>query len=285
LSGRQTINAGLFILFIVGVIIWAAVASKPSPNFSGWFLDVGQGDAAYFRFPDGEDALIDGGGGKKVLSELGEVMPFYDKEINVVVLTHNHSDHLAGLIDVLRRYQVDEVWLSGALHTSDDYLTFIKILKDKSLKPKIVQAGWRKNFGAVEAEVVFPLEGWQGKRPENQHEADVVTRWSYGKFRVLMTGDLGQSEEEKILSANEPIQATILKVPHHGSATGLLPIFLSSVNPEKAVISVGRKNQFGHPSSLILGMLERAKIQIYRTDDDGRIGFTSDGQTYQIINP
>ncbi len=283
MSGRQSINIGLFLLLIIGVVVWAAAFSKPSSDFSGWFLDVGQGDAAYFRFPDGEDAIIDGGNGKRVLSELGEVMPFYDKEINLMVVTHNHSDHLAGLIDVLNHYKIDEVWISGAIHTSDDYLTFLNSLKAKGIKPKIVQAGWQEKFGDVETKVVFPLESWQGKRPEDQHEADVVTRWSYGKFRVLMTGDLSQNEEEKILNANEPIQATILKVPHHGSATGLLPEFLSKINPEVAVISVGRKNQFGHPSSVILGMLERAKIQIYRTDDNGRIGFKSDGQTYEII--
>lgn len=271
------------ILLLAGVMIWVAGSQKPSGSkFEVDFLDVGQGDAIYMRAPEGNDILVDGGPGKRVLEELGKVMPFWDKELDLVILTHNHADHLQGLLEVLKRYEVKEVWISGAVHTTSEYLEFLQILKDKKIKTLIVKNGVEKKYGELEGRVIYPIRSWQGERPTDQHEATVVTRWVYGKFSVLLTGDLGFDQLNEIIDSGEYLKSTILKVPHHGSSTGLNKEFLELVSPKIAVIMVGSNNRYGHPTETILRMLEDFGTRIYRTDKDGVVRFESDGINYSM---
>lgn len=273
----------LGILALIGILVWTADWQKPvNGKFVVNILNVGQGDATYLQFPNGEDALIDGGPGKRVLEELGAVMPYWDKEINLLIITHNHADHIEGLLEVLKRYKVDEVWLSGAIHTSHEYIQLLQIIKDKKIPSKIVMAGDVGKYDEVEVKVIYPMEKWQGQTPGDQHEATVVTRWLYGKFSVLGTGDLGLEHINQLVNSGEYITSTILKVPHHGSATGLNKEFLEMVAPKVAVISVGRNNRYGHPSQSAINLLKNFGVKIYRTDEDGRIRIKSDGIGYKI---
>lgn len=283
MRGRRLASSGIILLLLIATLVWAAVFSRPTPNFSVWFLDVGQGDSAYLRFPDGRDALVDGGPNKDVLSELGEVMPYWDHDLDLIILTHNHSDHLAGVVEVLERYEVKEVWISGALHTSDLYLNFLETMKEKGIQPKIVQTGYSKEFAGVGVEIIFPLDNWEGKRPNNQHDADVVSRFQYGQNSVLITGDLEEIQEQAILKSNQNIKADILKVPHHGSDNGLVKPFLEAVAPKVAVISVGKDNKYGHPGKLTMQLLKQYNIQVFRSDEEGRVGFTLDGKNYTKV--
>ncbi|MDO8512935.1 MAG: MBL fold metallo-hydrolase [bacterium] len=278
----KKLNLWLALIIIAGVV-WAGVVKHPAPDFRMYFLNVGQGDATYLSFPDGQDALVDGGPGDRVLTELGQVMPFWDKDLDLVVVTHNHSDHISGLVGVLKRYQVNEIWLSGAIHTSNQYLEMLRLIKNKKIPVKIVEEGEEKYFDQVKVRVVYPDENWQGRKPEDQHEATVVTRWTYGKFALLLTGDLGTAQIERITSSREIIKADILKVPHHGSATGLNKEFLEKISPKAAVISVGKNNSFGHPKQSILNLLKHYYIKTYRTDQNGRVEFESDGSGFNKI--
>lgn len=270
-------------LIIIAGAVWAGVFEHHKPDFRVWFLDVGQGDSSYIEMPDGKDALIDGGPNSKVLTELGQVMPFYDKELDLVILTHNHADHLNGIVEVLKRYNVREMWISGAIHTSDKYLEMLQLLKEKNIKTVVVKEGYEKYFDAVKVRVVYPDESYKGVKPEDQHSATVVTRWTYGKSSLLETGDLGLDQIDKIMTSDEIIKVDILKVPHHGSATGLTEDFLARIAPKVAVISVGKKNSFGHPKQSILNLLKNNGVKIYRTDLNGRVGFQSDGVEFSLI--
>ncbi len=271
-------------LLIIAGVVWAGVGSNnQSPVFKMDFLNVGQGDAIYLSMPDGKDALIDGGPKDTVLSQLGEVMPFWDRDLDLIVVTHNHSDHISGLIGVLKRYKVGEIWLSGAIHTSDQYLEMLSLIKEKGIKTRIVKEGDEMNFDQVKVRVVYPVESFKGERPEDQHEADVVTRWSYGKFTLLLTGDLSTDQVSDLESSRENLKSDILKVPHHGSATGLTSDLLDKIKPSVAVIEVG-KNSFGHPKPSIINLLNKNGVKIYRTDKDGRIEVTSDGSSYKIYS-
>lgn len=277
-------NGILAVLLLAMILVWSAVVTHPQPKMSVNFLNVGQGDATYIKFPNGQDALIDGGPNNKVLTELGKVMPFYDKELDLVILTHDDSDHLAGLVEVLKNYKVKEIWVSGATAKTEIYAKWAELLKEKGVKPTFVKTGYDEKFGVVDVKVIYPLEDWAGKAPKDQHEADVVTRLVDGKVAVLMTGDLGVDQESQIVASGQIIQAEILKVPHHGSATGLAPEFLTAISPKVAVISLAKNNKYGFPSEKIMKLLTDGKVQIYRTDTDGKVSFEIDGQSFKKVN-
>lgn len=270
-------------LLIVAGVVWAGVITNRSgPELRMDFLDVGQGDAIYLSMPDGRDALVDGGPNDRVLTELGEVMPYWDRDLDLVIVTHNHSDHISGLIGVLKRYKVGEIWISGAIHTSDQYVEMLKIIRDKHIKTRIVKVGDEKNFDEVGVRVVYPEVSFLGEKPEDQHEADVVTRWSYGKFTLLLTGDLSKEQVDDLAGSSEVLKSEVLKVPHHGSATGLSQDLLDRIKPSVAVIEVGFHNKFGHPKKTTLNLLKKNEIKVYRTDLDSRVEMVSDGVGFRL---
>lgn len=268
------------ILVVLAVVLWSAVAVSPGSTLDVHFVDVGQGDAIYGRLPSGEDFLIDGGPDNKVLSELGEVMPFWDREINLVVASHNHADHIRGLIDVLEKYQVKEIWLTGATHNTKTYEKFRQTIdNEKDALVKKVKAGDERELGMAKIRVLFPIESKDSLAPDDQHDATIVTRLSYGEVDYLFTGDLNEGHEQEILNSSFGIlNSEIFKVPHHGSATGLLEEFLDAVKPKYAVIQVGANNQFGHPAPSIIRKLDDRLIPYFRTDQNGRVEISTDGK-------
>lgn len=281
----------LSLLAFISLTVWAFVFSKPDNRLHIYFLNIGQGDAIYTRTPDGRDILVDGGGGdNKVLTELGSIMPFNDKEINLMVATHPDADHIGGLKSVLERYQVDEIWINGAIHTTDTYLKFLDAVKKEQelgAMVKVVTRGERKDWNQTSLLVYAPLESFEGKQPKEQNEGTIVARLVYNKISILLTGDLEFALEDRLFANSNdiyPLTSTILKVGHHGSAGSTGEEFLKAVNPKLAVISVGKKNRYGHPTKRVLDLLEKYKIPTYRTDKNGRIEIVSDGIGYQCLS-
>lgn len=272
----------IFIFALVGVILWSAVAVSPGKTLDVNFLNVGQGDAIYASLPTGEDFLIDGGPDNAVLSQLGEVMPFYDRQINLVIATHNHADHIKGLIEVLNRFEVKEIWISGAVNTTQTYLQFLEAVnkeKQQGASVKTVRSGDQIELGSATIKVLFPVENVDGDSFNDQHDATVVTRLTYGLVDFLFTGDLKENHEQEILNSQFSIlNSEVLKIPHHGSASGLLDAFLDAVKPKYAVIQVGANNKFGHPTPSVLKKLEDRVIPYYRTDKNGRVEIATDGE-------
>lgn len=238
-----------------------------------WFLDVGQGDAILIDTPNQEQILIDGGPDSSVVQELSRALPFNDKDIDLVISTHNDADHLSGLRDVLRHYTIKKIWLTGAIHTTDTYREFLELIKEKQIPTEAVRAGTSVRFGQLEGLVLAPSENYQAIMPESQNVTGIVTYWVYGTQTFLLTADIEKEQEALLLQRGAIRHADILKLAHHGSKTSSTDAFLRAVSPKVAVISVGAKNRYGHPSTEVLNRLTSLQIPTLRTDQQGTIRF------------
>lgn len=248
-----------------------------------WIFDIGQGDSILFDTNDGHQVLIDGGPDNTVLSRLGQAMPLTDKEIDLVIITHNHADHLTGINEVLQHYAVDDIWISGATYDSQTYKKFVQLVSDKHVKTEDVTAGKTFSVSGLTGIALYPLESMVGANPTNPHDANIVTYWQYGATTALMTGDAESEHEALMLNRGIVKHADILKVGHHGSYTSSSIPFLQAITPKIAVISVGKNNKFGHPHQVTLDHLAALGIPVLRTDQDGTVRFdiSTAGYTYK----
>ena len=261
-------------LTLAAIVTWSAVFHFDGGWLTVAFLDVGQGDAIFIETPKGNQVLIDGGPNKAVLAELSEVMTFYDRSIDAIILTHPHQDHVGGLVEVLKRYDVDLVFDSGDTASIAEFVEFKKIISEKNIKEIRVRRGARILLGS---ETYFDaLLPDVFNDSENQHQNMVVGRLTYGDTCFLLTGDMEREHEFKILE--DDIDCEVLKVGHHGSKTSSSEAFLKAVSPEIAVIEVGIKNRYGHPYQAVLERLTASAVQIFRTDTSGAIIIESDGK-------
>lgn len=270
----------LSMLGIIVIPVWSAVLGKePSNYLKVDFLDVGQGDAIFIEAPNHNQVLIDGGPGRAVLSELGRVMPFYDREIDLIISTHPDSDHLSGLIEVLKHYKVDKILTTGVKSDTNGFKEWLSIIKDKNIQiaefGQIIQLSKSANMY-----ILSPFENLNGKEEENLNDTSIVSRLVYGDLEILFTGDGEKGLEKEMIDKNLDLKSNILKVGHHGSRNSTTEEFLKAVSPNVAVIQVGANNSYHHPHKEVLGRL--AGIKIYRTDQDGRIEVRSDGKEYKI---
>jgi competence protein ComEC len=259
-----------------------------SPNLRVNFFDVGQGDAVLVITPAGKTILVDGGPGDAILSKLGKTLPLGQKKIDTVVLTHPHTDHLEGLIPVLRRYAVGEVYYSGALHTTDEFLEWLSLVKDKNIPMRLVKksevveldSGVKLSFLYPDGDLTAGFIPPQSPGVEdNLTNTSIVFKLIYGQTSFLLVGDVETPVEEyllKKLGAGD-LRADVLKTGHHGSHSSTSEEFLNAVKPRFAVISAGRGNDYGHPHLRTLRRLERHNVKILRTDTMGDIKLVSDG--------
>ena len=279
-KGRLKLFFGALTLVSIFLLVFFFSKPQASGNLKVYFLNVGQGDAEYIKTPGGKDILIDGGPDTSVLNELGKVMDFGDREINLVILTHPHADHLTGLLEVLKRYKIDEVWETGVEYPSATYESWKKEISTQNIPDKFVKAGDEKEFNEVKILVLYPLSPISNQTIDNLNNASIVNRLDYKKFSVLFSGDAEKDVQTKLLDKN--IFATVLKVAHHGSANGLTEDFLKVVRPAVAVIEVGQKNTYGHPAPSTISLLKKYAVRVYRTDQNGTIEISSDGEGYVV---
>ncbi|MFH1826543.1 MAG: DNA internalization-related competence protein ComEC/Rec2 [bacterium] len=271
-------------LAIFCVIFWNAALSEASGNLAITVLDVGQGDAIFIDCPSGKKILIDGGDiemGNKV------IVPFLRKkgisELDLVVLTHPHGDHVGGLPEVLEKIKVKTVLEPGFDYNSNCYREFLKLIKQNNIKYHLARAGQVLDFGAgVKADVLYPTLPFL----ENCNNVSVVLHLKYGQFSMMLTGDNEREGEEIILErySESVLASTILKVGHHGSNTSTSDHFLAAVKPKLAVISCGRNNKFRHPHQVTVNKLKANNIVLKRTDQDGAVTISSDGKSYSVYS-
>lgn len=248
-----------------------------------YFLDVGQGDAQLIQGPNGRQVLIDGGPDKTILQRLGEVMPFNDRTIDVLILSHAHADHVNGLIEVLQRYEVANIVESSILYDTAAYTEWNR-LKNEAV---VTQAQARQvvDLGdGVKLTILFPYSEAGNDKVKNPHDYVVVARLDYGNGSVLFTGDMETEVEEHLIANGASLSAQFLKVGHHGSKTSTSQRFLDTVHPTAAFIEVGANNRYGHPHPSVISRLEKSGIKYYRTDIDGSIDLQLDGINYLIKN-
>lgn len=271
------------LLAIVFLLIGFAVNSQNDrQNLEIDFLDVGQGDAILIKTPYEQNILIDGGPNSQVLSELGKNLAFFDKKIDLVVLTHPHADHVAGLVEVLRRYEVKKVLITGVLHTAPDYLAFLQEIDDQNISVDYANGLRDIALGQdLTLKILYPFKSLQGQKFENLNTTSIILKLIYKDNSFLFTGDAEETVESDLLAANLDVSAQVLKVGHHGSKYSSSPEFLDAVKPQYAVILVGVDNAFGHPHLRTLDNLEQRKFEILRTDQLGTIRIISDGSNFQ----
>lgn len=246
------------------------------------FFDVGQGDSIFIEAPNGNRILIDGGPDRSVLGKLTSVMPFWDHSIDLVILTHPHADHVTGLVEALKRYDVGAVLESDPKYSTPEYLEWHRLLSDRHVPVTIARAGQRVALSPfAELDILAPLASFVGVSLQNVHDAMVVSRLVYGSSSALFAGDAERSLEYRLLFSGAPLKSDVLKVGHHGSKTSTSEDFVSAVAPSFAVISVGAKNRYGHPNQQTLDTLTRFGVPTFRTDLDGDVKFVSDGRVFR----
>ena len=238
------------------------------------FLAVGQGDAILIQSGH-QQILIDGGReGKALLAALGEVMPFYDRTIDVVIATHPDADHIGGLPTLLKRYRVDQFIDTGFSKFATKKITDDQVLLQRVLEQKMIP---RDILGRAGVSVTFERGGtltllYPHILPLDpsleSNEGSIVTRFTFGTTDFLLTGDL--PHEEDFLRDIEP--AEVLKAAHHGSASSTSDTWLNMVQPQEVVLSVG-ENNYGHPSPMVLERLAQRNIVALRTDEIGSITY------------
>jgi len=267
-------------LLIVAILASAAAGTMPDDKLRVSFLDVGQGDAILIQ-KGNQQVLVDGGPSPQALTlELGDRMPFWDRTIELVVLSHPHADHLTGLVEVLHRYRVEQVLYADSDDDSPLYEEWLGLIEERGVKRTIAQAGQEIDLGdgviiKVLNPTVPPLTGTGSDINNNS----LVLRLSYDKFSFLLAADIEQEAEFELIGQRADLTSTVLKVGHSGSNTSTTPQFLAAANPQVAVISVG-ENPFGHPSGEVVERLEQklGSENIFRTDEQGTIEFITDGQ-------
>ncbi len=282
----------IFLLVVLGGLFTYQQARFNDSKLHIVFCDVEQGDAIYIRTSGGKDILIDGGPSEKVLNCLSRHMPFWDKTIDLIILSHPHADHITGLISVLDRYS-----LMHYASEKVENLNFLqKRLQDK-LAVKNITANYLKSGDRIvfsdktEIKTFWPdknaLEKYTIASKSANFDLDanglcLVQLLSFGDFNLLLTGDTDISILNRI--EKEIGDIDVLKVAHHGSKTGTNMQFLNEIMPELAVISVGKDNRYGHPARQVLDLLEKENIKTLRTDKDGEVEIIVDGKWYQIKN-
>jgi len=272
----------LTILLISVVLSFIAIPARAGDGLAHiWFLDVGQGDSEFIQAPNGNQILVDGGPDNKVLQELGRIMPFYDHSIDAVVLTHPHADHLRGLIEVLKNYEVGRVLENKIPCDSPECLEWDKVEQ----KSEMVQAavGQIIDLGeGVELKVIYARQpDARADAAKNAHDYMLVTELEYGSEALLLMGD-AEKKIEQTLAVDGNINAQFLKVGHHGSKTSTTAQFLNAVKPEAAFIELGAGNPYGFPHPEVIKRLDDLGIKYYRTDTDGTVELVLDGENYKI---
>src|SRR3989339_91379 len=275
---------GLFLCF--NFLIWYGVLAEERKELIVAFLDVGQGDAIFIEAPSGKQVLIDGGQNRQFISKLSEVMPFYDRSIDMVVLTHPDEDHVGGLPSVLENYTVDFVLEPGVNSDNATYIKFEDLIKEKGIEKVLARQGMSicldnlpgtKSLSdcGVLLEVLFPN---QDASEFDTNLASVVLKLTNGDNSFLFTGDSPKSIDKYLVDVLwDNLDVDVLKLGHHGSKTSNSDLFLGFTSPEYAIASVGLNNSYGHPHKEVLDLLEKFGVNLLRTDEEGTIIFKSDG--------
>lgn len=243
------------------------------------FFDVGQGDAVFIETPADHRILIDGGPTSLILEKIGKEMPFYDRTIDLIILTHPEKDHITGLLDVLKRYKIENILWTGVVRDTAEWREWSSLIAKEGAEINLAKAGQKiilQENPAIFIDIIHPSGNLAGQLIKDSNNTSIVSKLVFGGNSFLFTGDIEKEAENRIISDN--IDADVLKVAHHGSKTSTSEEFLKKVSPVVAVIEVGNNN-YGHPASEVLRRLADFGIRILITKENGDIIVTSDGHS------
>ena len=272
---------------LAGAVLWVwlqCAAIEPRWVLTFAALNIGQGDALYIESPSGVRVLLDGGPDASVLGELSKVMPLSVHRLDAIIESRPDSDHIAGLVDVLARYQVGALIEPGMPKSSATAEALEREAVQQKVSRYIARRGMSIDLGGgAILQILYPNDAAVGQSRKNDNEGVIVARLVYGKTSVLLTADAPFDAEDRLLAMERTdgmpeLASTILKVGHHGSKTSTGVEFLADVHPSLAVISVGAQNKYGHPTPETLQKLAAAGVPVLRTDKDGTVVLQSNGE-------
>lgn len=278
-----------YILFLtlINVVVWIAILNYPSKNLHMIACDVGQGDAILVVYAKTQ-ILIDGGPDASVVDCLSKYLPFWDRQLEAVIMTHAEIDHYGGLIDVFERYKVQSFIKSPLDSGSQEYKVLKDLVGGKGIRVVEVRKGMKVRLGLMHLDILSPAkEEITVSTGTEFNKYSVVTILSYKNFSALLTGDIPPEISDELAGEfrnlnQQPVD--YLKVPHHGSKNGLSKSLLDEVSPVVAVISVGKDNSYGHPHEETIKLLDDKDIKILRTDEIGDVEIVSDGKKVWLDN-
>jgi competence protein ComEC len=270
---------GILFLFAAAVFLAGLTYNK---NLRLIACNVGEGDASLFIYKTTE-VLIDGGPNSKVMDCLAKYMPFWDREIELVILTHPESDHFYGLMDVFKTYKVDTFLRNKLVVSNETYGLLEKLVGGSGARVVEPANGMVIRAGLLHLDIVVDEEVRKGENKDKLNLYSIISIVKYGDFEALMTGDYEFEGKESVLNEiKKKISKNgvdYIKIPHHGSKNGLTQKLLEISKPRLAVISVG-KNQWGHPVKEVLDMIADSGAMTLRTDKAGNIEVVSDGLSF-----
>ncbi len=267
------------ILLSGGRISPAAQVRLQDDELALFFLDVGQGDCILVEKGD-QAMLVDTGSGDAVMAVLNFLSARQVPDIDILVLTHGHEDHIGNAGEVLRRYDVGTVYLPEQAADSAVYRDLL-VLIDKYDVPQVeAWAGDSFPFAGADCQIISPSQDYG---PEDLNNSSLVLLLTYGETRFLLTGDAETRAERDILDQGWDIDADLLKIGHHGSASSTGAAFLAAVSPEIALISLAGDNEYGFPHQEVMRTLNAANLILYRTDLHGSVAAVSNGQAIAIV--
>ena len=268
---------------------WTLAASAGDGRLHVTFLDVGQGDSAFLRFPHGATLLVDTGGLVSTASgfDIGDrvVAPPLRaagvRRLDSLVLTHGDPDHIGGAGSILREFKPREVWEGIPVPRFEPLTALRATAGELGLRWTNVRTGDRASLDGVDVVVGHPDPAdWERQRVRNDDSVVVDVRWR--DVSIVLTGDIGQAVERTLSGRLRPAPLRVVKVPHHGSLTSSTTEFIRALKPQVAVVSVGRSNRFGHPVPEVLDRYREAGADIFRTDRDGAVTIDTDGYSLDV---
>lgn len=247
-------------------------------------IDVGQGDSFLLTSPAGKNVLIDAGPPDASQSLIGVLMDAGVRQLDLVVATHPHADHIGGMARVLDAVPVKLFLDSGQPYSTKTYTNMLKKIQQKNIPFLAAEAGQEFELDAgIKLQVMAPRKPFITASQGSVYNANsVVIRVTYNSFAMLFTGDSEQETERRLLAEQTDLSATILKVAHHGSKYSTTIAFLRAVQPKVAIISCGAANEYGHPAQRTLDRLKSVVQALHRTDLEGTITIYTDGASYRI---
>ena len=271
---KKKLTLGFLLLAVA--LIWAGVFQAPGGDLRILVFDVGQGDSILICTPENHKILIDGGPNQRILSHLGKTLPFWEKTLDLVIVSHSDADHITGLTGVLKNYYVKHVLAGYETCQSRTCEEFESVIKEREIPIWEGRSGGTVSLGNSEIRVYWP--------PEDCHlgsnDCSVVVLLDFSDFEALFPGDIEERGQQGLSSQCVIPSAEVLKVPHHG-ADCLWEPFLSQVHPCLSVISVG-KNPYGHLTEVTLDKLRKVGSEVLRTDRDGTVEIISDGESWWV---
>ena len=270
----------------VACLVWLAVFGQPGGNLRVVFADVGQGDMSVITTPSGRRIVVDGGPDPQRAAEvLGSELPFWARNVDLVVLTHPHNDHITGLNEALRRYDVGSILERRQEFEGAEYAVWNRLVEAEGAETISAIPGLTLSFpDGVTVQVLGPPTGLLSGTESDVDNGSVVIRLSYGARSFIVTGDLFSEGEAWLVDSNQRLSSDVLRVAHHGSRTSSSQEFLDAVRPGVAVFSVGLDNRFGHPSPEVLERLKTTvgESWIFSTAESGSIAFETDGENLWV---